>query len=176
MNISKYITLELKAKKEGSLYAIYHKAKAAYLLFLLNYLFFEYTRKDFDLIVKNLEIIDEEMNDEIVVHGHSRSLFVDLNDPTTLYISLLADYLNFEDSPAADRIDATFVDELTKKKFDHFKINRKCFLKLLQDWHTILEKKPVRIILYQDKKNQVGFQSFTTKEAAELYEKQYCPR
>ena len=169
MKLTKYLALELKTKKEGPLYAIRTMTKAGDLVLLLNYLFFEYTRKDLDLIIKNLEIIDEEMDDEIVIHGSSRSLLVDLNDPTTLYISLLADYLKFEDSPAANALDVTFVDQLKKKKFEHFKINRKCFLKLLQDWHAIIEKKPTQIVLYQNNLGQVGFQSFATKEAADLY-------
>ncbi len=176
MKLTKYLTLALKTKQEGPLYAIRNMTKAGDLTLLLNYLFFEYTKKDLDLIIKNLAVIDEEMDDEIVVHGKNRSLLVDLNNPTILYICLLADYFKFEDSPAADALDVTFVDQLKKKKFEHFKINRKCFLKLLQDWHAIIEKKPTHIILYQTNNNEIGFQSFATQQAADFYEKQCGPR
>ena len=176
MNIIKFITLELKTVKEGPLYTITNKAKAGDLILLLNYLFFEYTRKDLELIMQNLEIIDEEMDDEIVVHGKNKSLSLDLANPTMLYISQLTDYLKYEDSPAADAIDATYADHLKKKKLEHFRIDRESFLKLLRDWHVIIEKKPSNLILCQDKFGKIGFQSFATKQAMQLYENQYCPR
>jgi hypothetical protein len=169
MQIKKYLTLDLKKIKDGPLYAIRSRSKATDLLFLLNYLFFEYTRKDLDLIIKNLEVIDAEMDDEIVLHGTSRSLFLDLNNPDTLYISFLADYINFEDCLTSDSISLTFVDELKKKKISHCTINRDIFLKLLQDWHTIIEKKPAHIILYEDKNGLTGFQSFSTLESVDQY-------
>ena len=169
MNIKKYLTLDLKKVKDGPLYAIRSRAKATDLLFLLNYLFFEYTRKDLDLIIKNLEVIDAEMDDEIVLHGTSRSLFLDLNNPDALYISFLADYIDFEDSLTSDSTSLTFVDELKKKKISHCKIDREIFLKLLQDWHTIIEKKPAHIILYEDKNGFTGFESFTAAESADKY-------
>ena len=169
MNLIKYLALELKTIKDGPLYAIRSKSKATDLLFLLNYLFFEYTRKDLELIMKNLQVIDEEMDDEIVLHGSSRSLFLDLTNSKTLYISLLADYLEFEDSLTGDSTSITFVDELKKKKINHFKIDRESFLKLLQNWHTIIEKKPAHIILYEDKNGLTGFQSFMNQESVDQY-------
>jgi|GEM_PF-1736770 len=175
MNLIKYIALELKAKKEGSLYSIRNKKKSKDLLLLLNYLFFEYTRKDLDLITKNLAVIDEEQDDEIILHGHSRSLFLDLTDQKIIYISLLTDYLDFEDSLNLDSTNLMFVDQLKKKKFDHFKIDRNNFLNILESWHKIIEKQPHSLILSQDKNNLVTFQLFENQEAAELYEKQYCP-
>ncbi|MDP3788325.1 MAG: hypothetical protein Q8Q60_03360 [Candidatus Chromulinivorax sp.] len=169
MNITKYVTLELKTIQDGPLYAIRNKSKATDLIFLLNYLFFEYTKKDLGLITKNLQVIDEEMDDEIVVHGTSRSIFLDLANPTNLYISLLADYIEFEDALTCNSKNLTFVSELKKKKIDHYKINRDSFLQLLQDWHTIIEKKPAHIILYEDKNGWTGFESFTTKESIDQY-------
>jgi hypothetical protein len=169
MNLAKYLTLELKTIKDGPLYTIRSKSKATDLLFLLNYLFFEYTRKDLDLIIKNLQVIDEEMDDEIILHGSSRSLFLDLTDPTTLYISHLADYLDFEDALTCNSKNLTFVSELKKKKIHHFKINRESFLKLLQSWHTIIEKKPTHIVLYEDKNGSTDFQSFMTQESVNQY-------
>jgi hypothetical protein len=176
MKLLKYLALELKTEKDGPLYAIRNKSKAQDLVLLLNYLFFEYTRNDLALIVKNLAVIDEEMDDEIVVHGNSRCVAIDLAQPANLYIALLQDYFKFEDSPSGNAIDITFVDELKKKKFESVTINRNCFLKLLRDWHTIIEKKPIRIALYQDLNKKIGFQSFATAQAADVYEKQYCPR
>ena len=169
MNIVKYLTLELKTIKDGPLYAIRSKSKAADLIFLLNYLFFEYTRKDLDLIIKNLQVIDEEMDDEIILHGTTRSLFLDLTDANTLYISFLTDYLNFEDSLTGESTSLTFVDELKKKKIAHFKIDRKNFIKILQNWHTIIEKKPTHIILYEDKHGSTHFQSFMNQESIDRY-------
>ncbi len=169
MNITKYLALDLKKIKDGPLYAIRSRSKATDLLLLLNYLFFEYTRKDLDLIIKNLEVIDAEMDDEIVLHGTSRSIFLDLTNPTMLYISFLADYINFEDSLTGDSQSLTFVDELKKKKISHFKIDRESFLKLLQAWHIIIEKKPAHIILYEDKNGCTGFQSFINQESVDQY-------
>jgi len=169
MNVVKYLALDLKKIKDGPLYAIRSRSKATNLLFLLNYLFFEYTRKDLDLIIKNLEVIDAEMDDEIVLHGTSRSVFLDLTNPTMLYISFLADYIKFEDSLTSNSTSLTFVDELKKKKISHVKIDRESFLKLLQTWHTIIEKKPAHIILYEDKNGYTGFQSFATQESADQY-------
>lgn len=169
MSQTKYLALELKTKKDGPLYAIRNQTRAHDLVLLLNYLFFEYTRKDLALILQNLEIIDEEMDDEIVMHGTTRSLLVDLANPNMLYISLLTDYLNFENSPAANAIDMTFVDQLKKKKIEHFKINRKSFLQLLRDWHVIIEKQPAHLILYEDKNGIIGFQSYASQEAVDRY-------
>lgn len=176
MKLLKYLALELKTEKDGPLYAVRNKTKAGDLVLLLNYLFFEYTRNDLQLIIKNLAVIDEEMDDEIVIHGTSRCIALDLTQPANLYIALLQDYFKYEDSPQGNSIDITFVDELKKRKFESFTINRNCFIKLLQDWHKIIEKKPVYIALYQDSNKKIGFQSFATAQAAGLYEKQYCPR
>ena len=176
MKLLKYLALELKTQKDGPLYAIRNKSKAGDLILLLNYLFFEYTRNDQTLITKNLAVIDEEMDDEIVVLGTTRCVAIDLAHPANLYIALVEDYFKYEDSPHGNSIDITFVDELKKKKFESVTINRNCFLKLLQDWHAIIEKKPSNIVLYQDLNKKIGFQSFSTKQAADVYEKQYNPR
>ncbi len=176
MKLTAYLGLTLKPAKEGSLYAITNKSKAGDLILLLNYLFFEYTRNDRALIINNLAIIDEEMDDEIVVHGTSRCLAVDLNQPAHLYIALLQDYFKFEDSASGNAIDITFVDELKKKKFESMKINRSCFLQLLQNWHTIIEKKPCNVALYRTIEGLIKFTSFATPQAAQLHEKQFCPR
>ncbi len=170
MNIIKHLTLELKTIKDGPLYAIRSKSKAnTDLIFLLNYLFFEYTRKDLDLIIQNLQVIDEEMDDEIILHGTTRSLFLDLTNPTSLYISFLTDYLDFEDSLTGDSTSLTFVDELKNKKINHYKIDRKSFLELLQTWHTIIEKKPAHIVLYENKNGLTGFESFATQESIDHF-------
>lgn len=169
MKIIKYIALELKAKKVGSLYAIRNKAKAFDLLEMLNYLFFEYTRTDFDLIVQNLEIIDEEQDDEIIMHGNSRTLCVDLENPNDFYICPMSDYLDFEKNITTSTQQQSFVHYLQQHQLDLFKIDRKNFLELLQDWHTILQKKPQSVILYQDKSNHVAFVSCESKEQADQY-------
>ena len=169
MKIIKYIALELKAKKVGSLYAIRNKTKAFDLLEMLNYLFFEYTRTDFDLIIQNLEIIDEEHDDEIIMHGNSRTLCLDLENPDNFYICPMTDYLEFEKSLATSRQKSSFVQYILQHQLDLFKIDRKVFLKLLQDWHMILQNKPQSIVLYQDKVNYVEFVSFESKEQADQF-------
>src|SRR3989339_1183880 len=138
MKIIKYILLELKAKKEGSLYAIRNKNKAGDLVELLEYLFFEYTRTDLAYILENLAIIDEEKDDEIVLHGNTRTVCIDLVNLTDIYICSFTDYQNFEDSIPYISPEYSFVEEIKDNKFESFKINRQSFLQVLRDWHTIL--------------------------------------
>ena len=154
MKITKYIILQLKAKKEGSMYSIFNKQKAADLIEMLDYVFFEYTRTDYDLITQNLSVLDTEMDDEVIMHGNRRSLYLDLKNPDTIYISSFADYLDFEENLPFTTSNRSFVDELKKNNFDHLKVERKSFLLVLQDWHTIIEEKPAYVILHQNKNDQ----------------------
>ena len=166
MNIIKYILLELKAKKEGSLYAIRDKTKAGNLVELLEYLFFEYTRTDLDYIVQNLEIIDEEKDDEVVLHGNGRTVCIDLANLTDIYICSFADYQNFEESVPFASTEHSFIKLLKQNNFESFKIDRHSFLQVLHDWHTILDARPHAIILYENKEHRVAFKLFESLELA----------
>jgi len=169
MNIIKFISLELKAKKEGSLHAIRNKKKAYDLIELLNYLFYEYTRTDLDLIINNLEIIDEEKDDEIIMHGNNRTLCLDLKNPNIFHICSFSDYVDFEKTLTAPIENHSFVTYLQENELILFTIDRNDFLQLLQDWHTILHDKPQCILLYQNKSNNVGFKSFDSIKIADQY-------
>lgn len=169
MKIIKYILLELKAKKEGSLYAIRNKTKAGNLVDLLEYIFFEYTRTDLAYILANFTIIDEEKDDEIVLHGNGRTVCIDLANLTDIYICSFADYQKFEDSIPYASLEYSFVELLKNNKFESFKTNRQSFLQVLRDWHTILDARPQAVILYEDKEHHVAFQSFNSIEQANQF-------
>ena len=180
MKILKHLLLELKAKKEGSLYAMRDTTKADDLMLLLNYIFFEYTRTDLEFITQNLEVIDEEQDpdvakaiadigDEVILHGNTRSLILDLTNLQTIYICSFSDYQKFETSQQTSTIDGNFVDYLTRKKLEYFIIDRQSFLQILRDWHTILDTRPQFVILYQNKESGVALTTFATRESADKF-------
>lgn len=166
MKIVKYLLLELKAKKEGSLYAIRNKTKAGDLTHLLEYIFFEYTRTDLAYIVENLKIIDEEQDDEVVLHGNGRTVCIDLSNRTDIYISSFIDYQKFEDSIPYISPEYSFVEQLKQNVFASYTIDRASFLQVLHQWHSILDNRPQAIILYENKEHNIAFQSFYTIEDA----------
>lgn len=161
--------LELKLKKEGSLYAIRDTTKASDLTNLLEYLFFEYTRSDRAYIIENLKIIDEERDDEIILHGNGRSLCIDLENLDDIYICSFADYQKFEGRVPFVSREYSFVQELQQHYFKSFKIDRTSFLEVLNSWHTILDLRPHTLVLYQNKNNHVAFQSFESIEQAKKF-------
>jgi hypothetical protein len=169
MKIIKYILLELKAKKEGSLYAIRNKNKAGNLVELLEYLFFEYTRADLIYILENLTIIDEEKDDEVILHGNSRTVCIDLTNLTDIYICSFADYQKFEDSIPYASSEYSFIEKLKQNIFESYKIDRISFLQILGDWHTILDTRPQAVVLYENKEHHIAFQTFEPIEQANQF-------
>ena len=169
MKIIKHLLLELKAKKEGSLYAMRDTTKADDLMLLLNYIFFEYTRTDLASITQNLEIIDTEKDDEVILHGNARSLIVDLVNLQKIYICSFSDYQKFEISQQISTADRSFTDYLKLNKLEFFTIDRQSFLQVLRDWHTILDTRPQFVIIYQNKESGVALKTFSTRESADRF-------
>ena len=143
--------------------------KAGDVILLLNYIFFEYTRNDLAYIMQNLEVIDEEQDDEVVLHGNARSLIIDLTDFTTIYICSFSDYQSFEESLPFSATNRSFVKFLKSSELEFFKIDRQSFLQVLQDWHTILDARPQFVILYQNKDNHIALKQCATRESADRF-------
>ncbi|MBP6870159.1 hypothetical protein KBC04_04715 [Candidatus Babeliales bacterium] len=164
MQILKYVILKINNEQnENGLYVIINKLYAFDLLYLLSYLYFEYTRRHYQFILESIEIASESLDDEVIVQGNKENIFLDLKNPNTFYIASLFDYLDFKP------INVSFVEELKQNKFKYFKIQKQSFIKLLEDWNNILDIKPSYVVLYQDKNDWVGLQSFQSKEDMEQF-------
>jgi hypothetical protein len=164
MKILKYITLKINNEnKENALYLIINKTQAFDLLYLLSYLFFEYSTRDYDFILESIETSYNQLDDEVVVQGTRKNIFLDLNNPNNFYIASLFDYLNCNIN------NSNFVEKLKHNQFKYSKINKNSFLQLLKSWNNVLDTKPSHIILYQDNNNQIILKSFDSQDSMDLF-------